>query len=154
MQQISKIIGVIVLIIIIAGAVWLQKNSKQPANQPQANNTQSKSALEELGPAPAESSPAADKDAFAVKLRLLAQSVNTIEIGKECQFSPQLITVKSGSKITFKNQDDAEHGISILEEIRIQPHTEKTIAATFNGAGVYGVTCDGPNIAGFINVEE
>lgn len=110
--------------------------------------------LEQLGSPPLDNASDADRNVFAEKLRSLAQSVSVVAMGQDCVLSPAIISVKSGSNLTFKNTDTVDHNLSIAEQIKVPTGKEVTIKAVFRGAGIYGINCDGLNIVGFIDLHE
>ena len=150
-------------LIVVAGAISLalfmnrSKLQVQPAGQQNQNQLQqgaSKNSLEQLGPPPTDGSNTATRDAFAIKLRSLAKATDKITVGKGCAFSPAIISLKSGSALTFSNKDNIDHRLDITEETIVRAGTDSTIKATFKGPGIYGITCDGPSVVGFIDLSK
>lgn len=157
----NKIFIVIAVIVALSGFVFWGSRTKtkmnpRPSPMPTASQPGSSAneQLKQLGPLPSANTSDADKGAFAEKLRSLAQSVNFVNIGKNCVLSPAIVSLRSGSNLTFRNKDTLDHSLGTTEEIKVMAGKEITIEAVFNGPGTYGITCDGPNIVGFIDLTE
>ena len=112
------------------------------------------SGLKQLGVAPANDASDEVKGVFAERIRSLAKSASTIIIGEDCSLTPDVIALKSGSDLTFKNQDGIEHLLATTQEVKVMAGKETTIKAIFKGAGTYGITCDGSNVVGFIDLSD
>ncbi|MEK9157849.1 MAG: hypothetical protein AAB638_01535 [Patescibacteria group bacterium] len=156
----KKTILIVASAIVVAGVLsylTVDKTGSNPSPTPSLSSSGSPSgfnSLQQLGPTPSANASQTEKSNFATKLRTLAVSTNSVDIGKNCSMSPSMISVKSGYNLTFKNIDTADHGLNISEQIKLPAGKETTIKAVFKGPGVYGINCDGANIVGFIDLRE
>jgi len=153
-----KIVVSTIIFVIAIGALfyfnftdWIGFNTG-PTPSVELNMSSAVEQLKLLGLQSSDNLSGADRNTFAEKLKSLAQSVNVVTIGQNCVLSPAIISLKSGSDLTFINQDTIEHGLGIAEEIKIMAGKETTIKVVFGGSGVYSIACDGSNIVGFIDL--
>ena len=149
----SKFILLLILVALVAAVIFAartQTNNMAPTEQ----GTGTPGTLEQLGTPPADNASTKDRESFGAKVRSSAASVDTVSVGPGCALSPAVISIKSGSALTFKNQDNTQHVLIVTEEIRINPNTDSTIKAVFNGPGTYGIVCDGPYPVGYIDLFE
>jgi plastocyanin len=154
--SIVVVVGVIALALYInMGGMQQTPSDKNPSqNQNQAKVSPTGDVLAQLGTPPSGTSTAEEQNAFGAKLRSLATAADKVSIGSGCALSPAIISLKKGTALTFDNKDNVNHDLSITETVQVRAGTESTIKATFKGPGVYGITCDGPSIVGFIDLTD
>lgn len=103
---------------------------------------------------PREDASDAEKGEFSRTIISMAVEADSIEIGKDCSFSPEVVRVVEGTNVTLSNADESDHTISIVDSVvNISSGGKESLEAKFsNGIGLYGVACDGTAMKGFIEV--
>lgn len=85
-----------------------------------------------------------EKADFVLVIFNLAKDADTIDIHKNCDFSPAIVRIPEGNSVKFSNKDSVPHAIRIFEELVIPAGEENSLVAKFeSGPGVYGIQCDG-----------
>lgn len=126
------IIGVIVVIAAIGGAVALTSNSKTDA--PSSNSDSS------MAEHSSSSSNTNDKASTSE-----AVATDQVEI-KDYAYSPKTITVKAGTTVTWTNKDSVRHDVTSDNESADAPKSEllangETYSFKFNKPGTYTYHC-------------
>jgi len=144
-----SIIVLAVIALVLGYVLWRQaRPAVAPAlsteillesTSPGASNTQ----FDVLNPPSPDASP--DEHArFFEEVQRLAREADFVDIS-DCTPNPQVLQVKYGSTITFRNQDTAEHTITHNPQYQfvIPPGGTKEVAADFGrGPGLYGYGCE------------
>lgn len=155
----SKIlIIVLVLIALVLGIMIYQGTTISTPQGPIREGLDQVRPLASLQPIlpalPKENASDEQKKSFATEVTNRAEEKDSMEIGKLCTLSPQIVKVVESSTFTFKNVDVADHNISITENINIPAKSEKSIVVKFErGPGIYIIACDGKP-AGYIIIHQ
>lgn len=137
------IIGIVVVIAAIGGAVALTSNK---SGSPSSGSKSSSSST----------SSSKSNDTSSVKD---AVATNTVDI-KDYAYTPKTIKVKVGDTVTWTNQDSVKHDITSDKQSADAPKSEllakgATYTFTFKKAGTYTVHCTPhPYMHGIIVVTE
>jgi len=131
----SYIVGAVVVILIIVGAVWFMgqsytppATSEQPPMQMPAGQTQTPTQTTTAAPAPVTTPTTPQAVSVAIS---------------NFTFSPGQITVKAGSKVTWTNSDSVAHTVTsnngAFNSGTLNPGSSYSF--TFNTPGTYNYHC-------------
>ena len=140
----TGIIAIVVGLLIIAAALAVMTVGKSDKNETSSKPTDTMPSMQQN-----ETKTDSDKPA----------SQNTVTISNYA-FSPQKITVKVGTTVTWTNQDAIEHTVTADTESPDAPKSGliakgQTYSFTFNKAGTYGYHCEPhPYMKGTVIVTE
>ena len=141
----KKVIVILVVLVIIAGGVVLLTRNKSDKDA-----TGSSSSTSQTGTLTPEESNKSEAPAAAV--------VNTVKI-VDMAFSPQNITVKRGTKVTWTNNDTVAHDVTETDS-KDGPksgtlNTGESYSFTFDTVGTFKYHCSiHPSMTGTVTVTE
>lgn len=135
-MNINKIIGIIVAVLIVGGGVvFALANNSDSSNNTQQSGQTGRSEMNMASGNQSEASESSDEP----------MQTNMVFM-KNIDFTPEKITVKKGTTVTWTNQDDVQHNVAPdnpTEEFKKSELFGKggTYSVTFNTVGSYSYNC-------------